>query len=136
GHRHQRPPVHRLRRALGPAARRRPAALSRARPRRRRRLAPRVVGEFQIFIATLLVSVAVLNALANWLKVPYPIILVIGGLALGLVPGDDRGGRGARPPGDRDAARARLRAWRDLRPDRRRRRHLDPAPARGAAPDG
>ena len=28
-----------------------------------------------------------LNALANWLEVPYPIPLVIGGLVLGLVPG-------------------------------------------------
>jgi monovalent cation/hydrogen antiporter len=45
------------------------------------------VGDFQIFIAALLVSVAVLNAIANWLRVPYPIVLVIGGLALGLVPG-------------------------------------------------
>jgi len=45
------------------------------------------VGEIQIFIAALLVSVAVLNALANWLRVPYPIVLVIGGLALGLLPG-------------------------------------------------
>ena len=32
-----------------------------------------------------------LNALANWLEVPYPIPLVIGGLLLGLVPGDPRG---------------------------------------------
>lgn len=45
------------------------------------------MGEIQIFIAALLVSVAVLNALANWLQVPYPIVLVVGGLALGLVPG-------------------------------------------------
>ena len=33
------------------------------------------------------VSVAGLNALAHWLLVPYPILLVLGGLALGLVPG-------------------------------------------------
>lgn len=45
------------------------------------------VGEIQIFIAALLVSVALLNALANWWQVPYPIVLVIGGLVLGLVPG-------------------------------------------------
>jgi CPA1 family monovalent cation:H+ antiporter len=45
------------------------------------------VSDIQIFIAALLVSVAVLNAVANWLSVPYPIVLVIGGLALGLVPG-------------------------------------------------
>jgi monovalent cation/hydrogen antiporter len=45
------------------------------------------VGEIQIFIAALLVSVALLNALANWWQVPYPIVLVLGGLVLGLVPG-------------------------------------------------
>ncbi len=45
------------------------------------------MSEIQIFIAALLVSVAVLNALANWLRVPYPIVLVLGGLVLGLVPG-------------------------------------------------
>src|SRR5437763_10346306 len=45
------------------------------------------VGDLQIVIAALFVSAAGLNALANWLDVPYPIPLVIGGLALGLVPG-------------------------------------------------
>ncbi len=45
------------------------------------------MGEIQIFIAALLVSVALLNALANWWQIPYPIVLVVGGLALGLVPG-------------------------------------------------
>jgi hypothetical protein len=45
------------------------------------------VGEIQIFIAALLASVALLNALANWWQVPYPIVLVLGGLVLGLVPG-------------------------------------------------
>jgi monovalent cation/hydrogen antiporter len=45
------------------------------------------VGEIQIFIAALLVSVALLNALANWWQVPYPIVLVLGGLILGLLPG-------------------------------------------------
>jgi len=45
------------------------------------------MGEIQIFIAALLVSVALLNAVANWWQVPYPIVLVLGGLALGLVPG-------------------------------------------------
>jgi CPA1 family monovalent cation:H+ antiporter len=48
------------------------------------------VGDIQIFIAALLVSVAVLNALANWLRIPYPIVLVVGGLALGVVPGIPR----------------------------------------------
>lgn len=45
------------------------------------------MSEIQVFIAALLVSVALLNAIANWCKVPYPIVLVLGGLALGLVPG-------------------------------------------------
>jgi CPA1 family monovalent cation:H+ antiporter len=44
------------------------------------------VGDLQIVIAALFVSAAGLNALANWLNVPYPIPLVIGGLVLGLVP--------------------------------------------------
>ena len=41
----------------------------------------------QIVIAALFVSAAGLNALSNWLGVPYPIPLVLGGLLLGLVPG-------------------------------------------------
>src|SRR3954447_16009250 len=41
----------------------------------------------QIVIAALFVSAAGLNALANWLRVPYPIPLVLGGLVLGLLPG-------------------------------------------------
>jgi Na+/H+ antiporter len=45
------------------------------------------VGDLQIFIAALFVSAAGLNALANWLDVPYPIPLVLGGLVLALVPG-------------------------------------------------
>jgi monovalent cation/hydrogen antiporter len=45
------------------------------------------VSDLQIVIAALFVSAAGLNALANWLRVPYPIPLVIGGLVLGLLPG-------------------------------------------------
>jgi NhaP-type Na+/H+ or K+/H+ antiporter len=45
------------------------------------------MGNLQIVIAALFVSAAGLNALANWLKVPYPVLLVLGGLVLGLVPG-------------------------------------------------
>jgi CPA1 family monovalent cation:H+ antiporter len=45
------------------------------------------VSELQIFIAALLVSVALLNSIANRLKVPFPIVLVIGGLLLALIPG-------------------------------------------------
>jgi CPA1 family monovalent cation:H+ antiporter len=44
-------------------------------------------GELQIVIAALFVSAAGLNALANWLQIPYPIPLVLGGLVLGLLPG-------------------------------------------------
>jgi Na+/H+ antiporter len=45
------------------------------------------MSDLQIVIAALFVSAAGLNAVANWLDVPYPIPLVIGGLALGLIPG-------------------------------------------------
>lgn len=41
----------------------------------------------QIVIAALFVSAAGLNALSNWLGIPYPIPLVLGGLVLGLLPG-------------------------------------------------
>jgi len=42
---------------------------------------------FEVVLAAVLVSVACLNALASRIGVPYPIVLVLGGLALGLVPG-------------------------------------------------
>jgi CPA1 family monovalent cation:H+ antiporter len=45
------------------------------------------VDDLQIVIAALFVSAAGLNALANWVGVPYPIPLVLGGLLLGLLPG-------------------------------------------------
>ena len=45
------------------------------------------MGDLEIVIAALFVSAAGLNAVANWLEVPYPVPLVIGGLVLGLVPG-------------------------------------------------
>jgi monovalent cation/hydrogen antiporter len=45
------------------------------------------VNDLQIFLAALFISAAVLNSIANWLKVPYPIPLVLGGLAIGLIPG-------------------------------------------------
>ncbi|HEX2358399.1 MAG TPA: cation:proton antiporter, partial [Solirubrobacterales bacterium] len=41
----------------------------------------------QIFIAALFIAAAVLNSVARWLNVPYPIPLVIGGVLLGLIPG-------------------------------------------------
>jgi CPA1 family monovalent cation:H+ antiporter len=45
------------------------------------------VDDLQIVIAALFVAAAGLNAVANWLDVPYPIPLVLGGLVLGLLPG-------------------------------------------------
>jgi Na+/H+ antiporter len=45
------------------------------------------MGDVQILLAALFVSAAGLNVVANRLKVPYPIPLVIGGLALGVMPG-------------------------------------------------
>jgi CPA1 family monovalent cation:H+ antiporter len=45
------------------------------------------MNDLQIVLAALFVSAAGLNALANWIKVPYPIPLVLGGLVLGLLPG-------------------------------------------------
>jgi monovalent cation/hydrogen antiporter len=42
---------------------------------------------FEVVLAGVLVSVAVLNALASRTGIPYPIVLVLGGLALGLIPG-------------------------------------------------
>jgi Na+/H+ antiporter len=41
---------------------------------------------FEVVLAALLVAVAGLNALASRIGVPYPIVLVLGGLAIGLVP--------------------------------------------------
>jgi monovalent cation/hydrogen antiporter len=45
------------------------------------------VSDLDIVLAGLFVCAAGLNALANRLDVPYPILLVLGGLALGLIPG-------------------------------------------------
>jgi monovalent cation/hydrogen antiporter len=45
--------------------------------------------EIQIILVSLLVSVVVLGTIARLVHVPYPIILVIGGLALGLALGPD-----------------------------------------------
>lgn len=42
---------------------------------------------FEVVLAAVLVAVAVLNALASRIGVPYPIVLVLGGLVLGLLPG-------------------------------------------------
>src|SRR2546423_15641603 len=41
----------------------------------------------ELLIVGLLVAVAGLSALARWLALPYPIVLVIGGALFGFVPG-------------------------------------------------
>jgi CPA1 family monovalent cation:H+ antiporter len=43
--------------------------------------------EAELLIAGLLVAVAGMSALAHWLNVPYPIVLVVGGAAVGFIPG-------------------------------------------------
>src|SRR5436190_135958 len=45
------------------------------------------MGKAELLIAGLLVAVAGLSALARRLSVPYPIVLVVGGAAVGFVPG-------------------------------------------------
>jgi Na+/H+ antiporter len=45
------------------------------------------MGEVELVLVSLLVAVAVLGAAARALNVPYPIVLVVGGLVLGFVPG-------------------------------------------------
>jgi Na+/H+ antiporter len=45
------------------------------------------VDGLEIVLAAVLVAVAGLNAVASRIGIPYPIVLVVGGLALGLVPG-------------------------------------------------
>jgi CPA1 family monovalent cation:H+ antiporter len=41
----------------------------------------------EVVLISLLLAVAGLGAVARWLNVPYPIVLVLGGLVLGFVPG-------------------------------------------------
>jgi monovalent cation/hydrogen antiporter len=45
------------------------------------------MGEVEAVLVSLLVAVAVLGSAARAVNVPYPIVLVVGGLALGFVPG-------------------------------------------------
>jgi Na+/H+ antiporter len=45
------------------------------------------MGEVELVLVSLLVAVAVLGAAARAVNIPYPIVLVVGGLALGFVPG-------------------------------------------------
>jgi len=50
------------------------------------------MGEAALLIAGLLVAVAGLSALARYLSVPYPIVLVVGGTLAGFVPGSPQVG--------------------------------------------
>jgi NhaP-type Na+/H+ or K+/H+ antiporter len=43
--------------------------------------------EVEAVLVSLLVAVAVLGAAARAVNIPYPIVLVVGGLALGFIPG-------------------------------------------------
>src|SRR5687767_7560592 len=45
------------------------------------------MGDFELFLIALFVAVAGLNTLARRMAIPYPIPLVLGGLALGFMPG-------------------------------------------------
>jgi Na+/H+ antiporter len=45
------------------------------------------MGQVELILISLLVAVAVLGAAARAINIPYPIVLVIGGLVLGFVPG-------------------------------------------------
>ena len=45
--------------------------------------------EIQIVLVSLLVSVVVLGTIARLVHIPYPIVLVIGGLVLGFLLGPD-----------------------------------------------
>ena len=49
-----------------------------------------ITGDLELLIFGLLVAVAALVMLANVLGVPYPIFLVVGGLALSMIPGAPR----------------------------------------------
>jgi monovalent cation/hydrogen antiporter len=45
------------------------------------------VGEIELILVSLLLAVIVLSAVARAVDIPYPIVLVIGGLAMGFIPG-------------------------------------------------
>ncbi len=46
-----------------------------------------IVDNVELVLIALFICVAGLNAMASWLEIPYPILLVVGGLALALIPG-------------------------------------------------
>jgi Na+/H+ antiporter len=45
------------------------------------------VGDVELILISLFLAVAVLNTVANRLAIPYPIVLVLGGVALAAIPG-------------------------------------------------
>src|SRR5215211_3345597 len=45
------------------------------------------MAEVELILVSLLVAVVVLSAAARAVNIPYPIVLVVGGLAMGLLPG-------------------------------------------------
>lgn len=45
------------------------------------------MGQAELLIGGLLVAIAGLGALARWLSIPYPIVLVVGGVLFGFIPG-------------------------------------------------
>ena len=45
------------------------------------------MGDVETILVSLLVAVVVLSAAARAVNIPYPIVLVIGGLAMGFIPG-------------------------------------------------
>src|ERR687896_2328464 len=45
------------------------------------------MGHIEVLLLGLLAAVPALSVLARWLGVPYPILLVLGGLGIGFVPG-------------------------------------------------
>ncbi|HSP66354.1 MAG TPA: cation:proton antiporter, partial [Bryobacteraceae bacterium] len=51
---------------------------------------PTAIRDLEIVLIVLLIFVVGFGALANRLKTPYPILLVIGGLVLSLIPGIPR----------------------------------------------
>jgi monovalent cation/hydrogen antiporter len=45
------------------------------------------MGEVEYLLVGLLIAIIVLSTIARWMSIPYPIVLVVGGLVLGFVPG-------------------------------------------------
>ena len=45
------------------------------------------MGEVEYLLVGLMVAVIGLSTIARWMSIPYPIVLVVGGLGLGFVPG-------------------------------------------------